>query len=482
MSFLSGAKEIYIEARDELGLRVDGSLRNSVSAIQRIADIAVKKTLGLAGSTAFVLAAASAVLPAGDAHAMGGMGEDSPRVRVAANLGSAEENARIAELILQSISPRAAKGISPTLNVEVNYEEVRVAKNDTPKAHVFNHAPASGEAVSTCHISLRGDRKVFADLLERLDMFPTDKSYREARDVIIMHEIAHCEMAADLVQNFGLKNSVNINDFSVEGASSIGFQMFTEQISAGLAAGPESGFGDHLFLLGFEKQADLKAVLNMAWRNLAGARSTFDREYGLAQFERAVDILLAIRSSDKHSVDLLAQGHFSIYDNAKEIEGLRQRVISVYREGSAQEISDFESNVLSPRVSGRVAMNMTAGAIISDLDRHVEAYSRLVKSCWATTEDGELGVISGGGAPGANPAGSGPVREFDPGAVRAGIVLATARMKSGGKDGFFRSARSEYAASRIVEGYAAVRQAYERLKEDRPGADEVNRPPEHQRR
>lgn len=379
-------------ARD--GSACPDELRNISALMKRLAGF---PSLAIKSVPALIVAAASAasILPshAQEAQAQRLQAFSSAGLQVNLREADASTNQRIAKFVQGMFADPSGldqvEGRSPKIKVKIESPQIQGVNNLLPT--VWSRKGNRENSESTlCDISMHGDGVIFLALVNAAEISDSPQALHELREVILAHEVAHCEMAASfLFDKSGPYSYASIDSPELSG---VGFEHFLEQVKKVLVekgALEEAKFSSQLFMLGFDRQADMKALYHFAWEYLRGARSQFEVEYGIAQFEKRVDLLAATRRVDGVASGRIAARQFTIYDNSSVIEAVRNQVMAAYRSLDAGVIEQFERDVIDPKNSGRMALSAAVGSVLEEVHHQAERYERLGRR-----PDAFVGIIS----------------------------------------------------------------------------------------
>lgn len=347
--FFQAGQTYTIEVRDEEGGPVaEGDARARFSA--RWFDwVAQTSKAALVGAVLGI----SMGLPV---WAVPGQGEDGGRVHI--DLGPDTGHVHgIVSTMLPASGPRNSAGSE----LFISNQPITGVNNFLPKALTWKK---DDSGTSVCEVSLKGMDELTTWLLQSSPILDArgDAARSDIKSMILMHEIAHCEMGEMAAADSG--KPIN-QDFvgRLDGLlSGLSYEVGPRDAAAVAPWAPEDIQKIAHALVaahGLEMQADIRAILQVAWTSLSGARTLVDVEEGIEIFQGMVLALDELRR-----IDHAGPNDVNVYLTRPAIEALTAYVVREYRQGRGELL---ERELSDPALAGRKSIELALGAMPTTL-------------------------------------------------------------------------------------------------------------------
>lgn len=325
-TFFQGNGLFTVEARDHKGAQVSGEERNVVKVVQRIS----RKLSEMTAVASLVAISAGTPAPAA------------------------------AEGLDASIVRASTSGLLNTFVTRMHvHDERNDPGHDGPTLVV--RRDASNNVV--CHLSMYGLDAVFARMSEGRGRLSTESAAR-TRALIVMHEVAHCELAAS-ERRQEQTGKVNIHNL---GARYI--KSFVKP--QGQMKELQERFASDLQTLVSERHADVKALLAIARLIFANVSSRSQREEGLTLFDLYVEDLMLLRQREQASLEKVHAGTFNDHDTIGVIKVVQHMVHSAG--ASTEGLARLQADVLDGDQPTFVAMLIALGSVRAEKKQRVQGF------------------------------------------------------------------------------------------------------------
>ncbi len=193
-------------------------------------------------------------------------------------------------------------------------------------------------AAALCTMSMTGMSEVDSMVFKLKYAGRTAEDKKIFRDMVVLHEMGHCEVTAGTVLSF---NTGQDNRLSLAQRY---FRSFnTNAVPA---------YSESLETLALERHADARALLVAANWSLSKASSPAEIREGLRLFDRHVNAMLELRGVER----IASGGHFNDHDTFDLTHLIKGKVHLAAQ--SEESFSRFKNDFLNPENVSEIAMQM----------------------------------------------------------------------------------------------------------------------------